>query len=358
MEKSFVQSPSGLSQLVVNSQIERLDSVLREECRHVDREQLSYWCGLPGDWLDGDSSLTQEDFYRLLRQLHEGDVPNIALRVASRTRLDNLGVMGYAMLACPTLRHGIELSQQLAERTYPYLQVTLETTDEHALLVCKVQPGGYEFFQLLQEIWVVSAWKYIQELLPSGVAPCASFAQFNYPTPIYHWQYQQLLGCRVQFGQSQTVLAIPRQWLSTPVQRGSLSAKSLYETQVVRLLRELGSRGDIVSRVKRLLLERSAECDYSLEKTAPLMSLSARSLRRYLADSGVSFRQICLEVRMNLAKDYLFNSQLTAQEIAYQLGYSQANNFYRAFKLFYGEPPERYRVQHADSDVLKPGRIE
>ena len=89
------------------------------------------------------------------------------------------------------------------------------------------------------------------------------------------------------------------------------------------------------------------QCDYRLEATAPFLSLSARTLRRYLAEAGTSFRAVSLEVRMELAKDYLLNTQLTAQEIAYQLGYAQPNNFYRAFKGFYRLPPEQYRLRHS-----------
>jgi AraC-like DNA-binding protein len=51
---------------------------------------------------------------------------------------------------------------------------------------------------------------------------------------------------------------------------------------------------------------------------------------------------------MELAKDYLTNTQLTVQEIAYQLGYSQPNNFYRAFKGYFEKTPEALRLDRGD----------
>jgi len=329
---------------ITKAQLSLLDQVLREECHYVDREALGHWCGLTVPWWEPESQLSREDYFRLLRQLHDNEVPDIALRVASRTRLADAGLMGYAMLASPTLEQSLHLACHLVEQTFHFLRLSLTTTAEHALIHCEVLPAGSNYFQLLLEEWLITLWRYIQVLLPEGVAACASYATLNYGAPSYHWQYQQQLGCRVEFDQTTACLAIPKQWLYIAVNSVNAQTKLLYETQVRRMLQELEHSGDVISRVKRLLVEKPGDCRYQLELTAPLLSLSPRTLRRYLADAGTSFRRVCLEVRMELAKDYLINTQLTAQEIAYQLGYAQPNNFHRAFKSFFGESPEKLRV--------------
>lgn len=325
------------------NQLLLLDKVLREECHYVDRDALGHWCGLNRPWWIPESGYNLDDYLRLLRQLQTNEVPNIALRLAKRTRIDDIGVMGYAMLASPTLEKGLQIASHLVEENYPYLKAWLSVSEEHALLHCEVLPSGQEFFQMLIEEWLVSTWRYIQVLLPDGLAACASYAALNFRAPTYHWQFQQILGCHVDFEQPHAVLAIPKQWLYIAIQGHSDEARTLYENQIRRLLKEREYSNDLVSQVKRLLVQKPGECGYSLERTAPLLSLSPRTLRRHLANLGTSFRQVCLEVRIELAKDYLLNTQLTAQEIAYQLGYSQPNNFYRAFKSVTGSPPERFR---------------
>lgn len=329
----------------VERQLLLLDSVLREECSYVDREALGHWCGLDRPWWEAGSGLGLESYWRLMGQLQANEVPNIALRVARRARVEDLGVMGYALMTSANLEQGLRLAMNLARQNETHLKTTREDDSHHAVFCCEVLPHAREYTRSLLEQWMVSLWSYIQALLPEGVAPCASYAMLSYASPTYHWQYQQILGCRVVFDQSRTLLAIPKQWLYIAIEGHSPQAQQLYEGQVKRLMPEREHSDDLVSRVKRLLIERSTECKYKLELTAPLMALSARTLRRYLADAGVSFRQLSLEVRMELAKDYLLSSRLTAQEVAYQLGYSQPNNFYRAFKQYYGLPPERYRQQ-------------
>ncbi len=330
----------------LSHRLQQLNEVLLQQCPYVDREALGHWCGLAKPWWLPESELGLEDYFRLLSQLHDNEVPNIALRVASRSELADLDVVGYAMMASRTLEQALRLTLSVAEQSYPFMRVGLNVDREHALLSCEILPAGAGFGQLLQEEWIVTIWSFIRSLLPEGLAACASFAALNYKSPTYHWEYQRILGCRVSFDQPATVLAIPKQWLFSEINRHDAAAQNVYDLQVRRLLRNKMGRRDIVTRVKRALLERSAQCQFQLETTAPLLSLSSRTLRRQLAAVGTTFREVSLEVRMELAQDYLLNSHLTAQEIAYQLGYAQPNNFFRAFKAYYALPPEKFRAEH------------
>lgn len=327
-----------------------LDQVLRQECPYVDRESLGHRCGLDVPWWEAGAGLGLMDYYRLLRQLHRNEVPNIALRVARRSRLTDMRVTGYALLASPNLEHSLRLASHFTEMTLGCVRIDISTRNKVAIMTCRTLPAVAEFHQLLLEEWLISSWRHIQVLLPEGLAACASYATLNYPQPPYYGQYQQLLGARVTFDRAETTLAIPRQWLYIPIRTRNPQATLLLETQVKRLLHEREHSQDIASRVKRLLVERPQECGYSLASTAPLLALSPRTLRRYLAEANTSFRRVCLEVRMELARDYLANTLLTAQEIAYQLGYNQPNNFYRAFKAFFGVTPDSLRTS------LLPGK--
>jgi AraC-like DNA-binding protein len=332
-------------QAIVRGHVDTLYAVLQEEYPYVDCEALGRWCGLAPQWWRPEAGLSIREYLTLLRQLHVNEVPNISLRTASRSRIEHLGVMGYAILASPTLAQGLQLACHLAEKTSHYARVVVTNTPERAYLTFSVVPQGADFYQLLVENAMISMWRYIQMLLPAGLAACASHATLNFAAPAYHWQYQQLLGCKVEFNQSRATLAIPRQWLNISIQSFTPQAEQLFSGQVRRLVQIDGSDADVVAQVKRLLIEKPNLCRFSLELTAPLLSLSARTLRRYLSDAGSSFRRICIEVRMDLARDYLKNTPLTTQEIAYQLGYTQATNFFRAFRDYYGLTPEQMRQQ-------------
>lgn len=325
------------------NQLLRLEQVLREEFPYVDPTALGYYCGLEKSWWLPESGYGLDEYLRLLKQLQANEVPSIALKVAQRSSIDDAGITAYAMLSSTTLEQGLQLSTKLSRQVFRHLSFDIRLQGEQALIECHINPMGLDYSRVLQELWLIFMWKNIQGLLPEGVAACPSYATLTFDAPTYHWQFQQILGCRVSFNSKVAALAIPKQWLYISVRGNKPDLKGVYDAQARRLLKDHINYQDIVSRLKRLLLEHPSECCFNLEKTAPLMSLSSRTLRRYLSQAGITFRQVVIQVRMELARDYLLNTGFTIQEIAYQLGYAQPNNFHRAFKSFYGVPPEKYR---------------
>jgi AraC-like DNA-binding protein len=68
-----------------------------------------------------------------------------------------------------------------------------------------------------------------------------------------------------------------------------------------------------------------------------------RALRRRLETEGTSYRDVLAEVRMRLAIEYLRRTQMTHEEIASRLGYSDAANFRHAFLRWTGKSPSEFR---------------
>ena len=86
---------------------------------------------------------------------------------------------------------------------------------------------------------------------------------------------------------------------------------------------------------------------YRLEEAAQQLHLSSTQLRKRLYRADTSFKNLVLEIRMELAKHYLLDSRLTVQEIAYLLDYSQAAPFSRAFKSHCEFSPDQFRQLHS-----------
>ena len=66
-----------------------------------------------------------------------------------------------------------------------------------------------------------------------------------------------------------------------------------------------------------------------------------RTLRRQLADEGVSFRTIVLQTNEQLAEE-LLKRGLTVEQVADRIGYSEASSFVHAFTRWKGVAPRRW----------------
>ena len=77
---------------------------------------------------------------------------------------------------------------------------------------------------------------------------------------------------------------------------------------------------------------------------------AALALRRKLDAEDTSYRQILTEVRTRLAISYLRTTDLTNEEIAARLGYSDSANFRHAFtRRTHTSPSDDNRQHHAQT---------
>ncbi len=79
------------------------------------------------------------------------------------------------------------------------------------------------------------------------------------------------------------------------------------------------------------------------EFAAEICNVSARTLRRRLQESGVSFREVLASALFNKAKRMIADPEKPLIDIAFSLGYKDHGSFSRAFKSWTGLSPSAYR---------------
>ncbi len=83
----------------------------------------------------------------------------------------------------------------------------------------------------------------------------------------------------------------------------------------------------------------------SLNEVAHQFSISQRSLtRRFKAANGVSAMQYWRQLKIESAKELLASSNLSIQEISFQLGYQDQSHLSKLFKQALGTTPREYRL--------------
>jgi AraC-like DNA-binding protein len=80
-----------------------------------------------------------------------------------------------------------------------------------------------------------------------------------------------------------------------------------------------------------------------LDAVARRLKIPPRTLRRRLHEEGTSYRALLDELRMQVSLRYLRETQLTVEEIAAALGFSDAAGFRRAFRRWTRRTPIAFR---------------
>lgn len=110
-----------------------------------------------------------------------------------------------------------------------------------------------------------------------------------------------------------------------------------------RRLHDLDASASVADRVRAVLTETVPAGDPSISAVTQRLRTSSRTLQRQLSAEGTTFQAVLADTRERLARHYLAAGDLSTAEIAYLLGYDDANSFYRAFRSWTGTTPDRMR---------------
>lgn len=80
------------------------------------------------------------------------------------------------------------------------------------------------------------------------------------------------------------------------------------------------------------------------------LGLSKRTLQRKLSEENTSFQKQLNNTREILAIHYINNTDMSTNDIAYLLGYSELNSFLRAFRIWAGKTIGSYKESRTESE--------
>ncbi|MGY2172334.1 AraC family transcriptional regulator [Pseudomonas gingeri] len=171
-------------------------------------------------------------------------------------------------------------------------------------------------------------------------------ATFEYARPEHANEYDLLFPCTLEFSATHTSLLFASRYLSMPLLQDERTLKQFLGRAPADLLARPDD-GDSLSSQLRRLLSRDASRWPDLDAVAQHLHISAQTLRRHLREEGTSFQELKDQLRRDIAIYHLGRSELSLQQIAEQLGFSEPSAFHRAFKKWTGLTPGAYRARES-----------
>ena len=164
------------------------------------------------------------------------------------------------------------------------------------------------------------------------------------------FEIENKLGCRFPKTTADTAIAFPVTLLDQPVASSSRLLFTLLGGYLDRV--KAASRTSIAERVQDYIRGALPSGNCSIERCAAKLGMSVRTLQANLSQSGLKFCDILERQRIELARNYLGQDQLSLDDVAANLGYSEQSSFGRAFKRWTGTTPLLYRQRLATSRGL------
>ena len=278
-------------------------------------------------------------FYRNALRL-TGD-PLIGLKLGEPFIPQRYGLFGYALLSAPTLRRAMNLAVNFGQLTFSFFSFEIGEQGNQAWFAMKDPPA------IEPELHDV----YLDRDMAAAVIDFSTIMGRPYPLQAVHLahdghgqqqRYRDHFGCAVQFSRYPSKLLFSADLLDQPLPQGDRETSRYFRQQCEVLIAKLKSQSHFADDVRMILLTRPGEFP-TIDQAAQQLCMSPRTLRRRLQAEGCSFRELLDEVRLQMAREYLAETNLPVSEVSWLLGYSEPGNFSHAFKRWCGMSPRAYR---------------
>ncbi|MGX1767104.1 AraC family transcriptional regulator ligand-binding domain-containing protein [Dietzia sp. NPDC055343] len=296
----------------------------------------------PPDLADENAQIWAHQEFAVIRNLlaELGDLPGLGAGIGAYSTIGRTGVIGFMMLAGPTVRAALERAIPYLALSPTHLRFALEEADGVVYAVAaddEIPPDVRAFVVERDLAGLAAAFRGAQidlqlagietTLGPAGAALLAEA-----------WRLES---AAVAPNCATNRLVIPRERLDERLPQADENTARLFEQQCREVLDARVARVGVAGQVRSRLRHERGDWP-SMADVAADLHVDERTLRRRLTAEGTSFRRLVDEVRHGRALELLGQGAAVA-EIARDLGYSETATFTRSFTRWEGVPPSQAR---------------
>lgn len=255
-----------------------------------------------------------------------------------RMRVSAHGYLGFAAMLASTVGEALDLAVRFARTRTETLSLRYETTGPSVALYIDERANFGAARDVVLITLAIGIWQIGSALTGRKLE---GDAEFMFSQPEYYSRLAELTP-PTRFSQQANRLIFDKNILSYPLKMADPSALILVREQCEQALRALDSTDEILSKVSALI-PKEDQGFRSLEEVASALHMSPRTLKRRLSERGVAFTSLLEEQQREKAMHLLRDNNLTIDEVAERLGYSDTSNFARAFRRWTDMSPAAFR---------------
>ena len=192
--------------------------------------------------------------------------------------------------------------------------------------------------------WMLSAWWCISSQF-AGPALKLKAVRLSPTTPERVTAYEKFFQVPVRIGPPKDALVYDIEMLDLPNIHKDIDPNldMLLSRYIQEGMPNLESERNVFEEVFDAIQHQLLHGMPTIENVARRLGMSTRTLQRRLSDHEKTFSNLVRDVRRELATSYLHQDDLAITEVAFMLGFANANSFSIFFRKWYGLSPSQYR---------------
>ena len=297
---------------------------------------------LPVDTFSHESlRLSESEYFAMISAIN--DVTDDPLLPTKLVASDHIETFSPPIFAAYCSKNGEQFLQRLAHYKALICPVTYQIKRERKITTVALVTSNIH--EPLPPFFVKGEFAFMVQLLTKATKEVIKPRKITTTFSEKDISIQDYFGLNFTLDTSNTI-TFSNSDLQIPFVSENTSILEYLEPELKKRLADLDIDDSYGKRVRNVLVEILPRGEFSIEDVARALGISKRTLQRKLKVENTNFQQQLNATREMLAKNYLLNTSMTTDDIAFLLAYQETNSFLRAFNTWTGMSVQKYREQH------------
>ena len=271
---------------------------------------------------------------------------NFGLDIGRNMHPSDYGIFGYAMMNCETLYQALETAAQHKTILNQKLFAAFIEQDDSVIYRVNTDINTRDS-HILIELDFSTAFEFARRLAgPVGHFQLTS-VHFAHAPLGPESQYEECFKCPVRFNAGKNEILVAKAELEQAIYGANPKVLSALEDKIKKVSSIYENQLTLQQRVMHFIAKNLCQELPSAVDAASSFNMSLSTFKKRLSDEGTCYQNICDAVRYQKCLELIRRNRSAIKEIAFELGFSNASAFNRAFKKWTGQSPTEYRKQQS-----------
>ena len=311
----------------------------------ADIPSLLATAGIPRALLDDpDARIEREAFIRLmLAVMQQTQDEFLGFGQGRKSKPGTFSMMAHAVINCSNLEKAVLRGLKFYELFDLEVRCTLVRDGELAELRVSANPR-LDFREVIIESLLFLSLRFMSWLV--GKAIEAERVELDFARSGKDDDYRALFSCPVEYEAGINRLVFRRDYLELPLVQNEISLSKFLKDSLAQLLEGNIHNVGLPAQIRAIISREYGNNFPDFSEICEKLNMTPQTLRRRLKEGNTSYQEIKDAIRKDASIYYLSKPELSIDEIALLMGFSEASSFHRAFKKWTGKTPSVYRREY------------
>ncbi len=306
-------------------------------------ELLLQECGIDVDLLNQpDARVDKKAFIHLmLAVMRHTEDEFMGFGSGRISKPGTFSMMAHAVINCASLEKAIRRGIKFYELFDYAITSRLQVSEDEAS-ISFVAREEIVFRPHILEAVVFLSVRFLSWLIGQQIVPKRVNLDFD---SMDDGEFAAQFPCQVHYGQDGCEIILDSRYMNMPLVQNQLSLSKFLKSSLAELFDGDIENASLNAQIRSIISKEFGNNFPDFSVVCEKLAMTPQTLRRRLKDENTSYQEIKDTIRKDASIYYLSKPELTIDEIALLMGFSEASSFHRAFKKWTGKTPSAYRQE-------------